>query len=225
MASFGVIFDADGVLFDSERQSLAALRLAVKEATSGRVELGPDHLAFVCGRDDNSIIEFINRQHNLVIDPVAFRRLKLDCYRRAMADDPIAVMPGALAFLDQLDAAGVPYAISTAAIRDKIDLSLAALGLAHRFSIITSVDEVSAGKPDPAIFLLSAGRLGLHPDRLVVFEDSINGIEAANRAGMYSVGVIGTFAREQLSEARQTIADLRSISVPLLENWLDHALR
>jgi HAD superfamily hydrolase (TIGR01509 family) len=224
MASFGVIFDADGVLFDSERQSLAALYLAVKEMTSGRVELGPDLLAFVCGRDDNSIVDHLNRQHGLSIDTAVFRSHKIDCYRRVIADDPITVTPGALSLLDQLEAARVPYAISTAAVRAKIDLSLSVLGLAHRFPIITSLDDVSAGKPDPAVFLLSAKRLGLSPDRLIVFEDSINGVVAANRAGMYSVGVTGTFTREQLSEARQVIADLRSISVPLLENWLNDSL-
>lgn len=167
MASFGVIFDADGVLFDSERQSLEALRLAVEEITNGSIELNSQGLEYLCGRDDDSIVELMNKEHGLTIDPAHFRRLKLDCYRRAIAADPIAPMPGAVALIDQIDAESIPYAIATAAIRAKLELTLTTLGLRDRFAVITSVDEVAAGKPDPGVFLLAGERLGFRrPDLL-----------------------------------------------------------
>jgi len=221
MASFGVIFDADGVLFDSERQSLEALRLAVEKVSGDRVKLASLGLDFVCGRDDDSILDILNRDHGVVVPPARFRDLKLECYRQVVANDPISVASGAVELLDALEAASIPHAIATAAIRAKLDLSLAALGLAHRFPSITSVDEVRAGKPDPALFLLAANRLGQAPHRVIVFEDSVNGIMAANRAGMFSVGVVGTFSREQLSQARQVIENLRQVNVALLRQWVN----
>jgi len=221
MAPFGVIFDADGVLFDSERQSLEALRLAVEQVSHGKVAFSPDLLGFLCGRDDGSIIELLNKSHGLAVNTAQFRQFKLECYRRVVAGDPIAVAPGALDLVNSLAAASIPYAIATAAIRAKLDLSLATLDLSHRFPVITSVDDVSAGKPDPEIFLLTAKRLSLSPSRIIVFEDSINGIAAANRAGMFSVGVVGTFSRETLSQARQVIVSLRQVTVPLLHQWIN----
>jgi HAD superfamily hydrolase (TIGR01509 family) len=221
MAPFGVIFDADGVLFDSERQSLDALRLAIEEATAGKVTLSPDLFDFVCGRDDDSIVTHLNKNHSLSIDLGRFRQIKIECYRRVIAAAPIAVASGAIVLLDRLAAASIPYAIATAAARAKIDLTLATLGLADRFPIITSRDDVAAGKPDPALFLLSAKRLGLAPQRIVVFEDSINGVVAANRAGMFAIGVVGTFSREQLSRAQRVIETLDQVAPALLRKWLD----
>jgi HAD superfamily hydrolase (TIGR01509 family) len=221
MTPFGVIFDADGVLFDSERQSLEALRRAIEQVTNGTVAFSPDLVDFACGRDDDSIIRYLNKNHGLSFDPVHFRRIKIECYRRVIASDPIAVSPGAIELLDNLAAASVPYAIATASIRAKLDLSLATLGLAGRFPIITSADDVAAGKPDPAVFFLSAKRLGLQPSRIIAFEDSVNGILAANRAGMFSVGVLGTFSREQLSMARQVVENLLQVTISRLREWLD----
>ncbi|KPL09683.1 hypothetical protein AMJ85_06260, partial [candidate division BRC1 bacterium SM23_51] len=141
--------------------------------------------------------------------------------RQAIAADPIAVAPGALELLDRLDTAGIPYGIATAASRAKINLSLAAVGLSDRFSITTTADEIHAGKPEPEVFQLTAGRLDLPPGQLVVFEDSINGVEAANRAGMVSVAVIGSFSREQLSHACHVIDNLSQVTVALLRRWVE----
>ncbi|MCX8038245.1 MAG: HAD family phosphatase [Candidatus Sumerlaeia bacterium] len=221
MPPFGVIFDADGVLFDSERQSLEALRMAIAELTNGAVSLDSQRMDFICGRDDNSIVSLLNTNYGLALDPAHFRSYKLDCYRRAMAADPISMAAGAETLLRQLEAEQIPFAIATGAIRAKLDLSLSALGLLGRFSTIVSADEVASGKPDPEIFLLAARRLALPPRRLVVIEDTVNGIIAANRAGMLSVGVIGTFTRDQLAQARHVVSSLHEICVERLRSWID----
>jgi len=221
MPLFGVIFDADGVLFDSERQSLEALKVAVDRATGGKIPLSAERLDFLCGRDDDSIVEYLNSRHSLAIETENFRALKLECYRQVIARDPIAPAPGAVALVQALRAENIPYAVATSAIRAKLNLSLESLGLAPLFPILASADEVAAGKPDPAVFLLAAERLGLPPARIVVFEDTPNGIKAANRAGMLSVGVAGTFPREHLAEAAKIIGSLEEVSVSAIRTWLD----
>jgi HAD superfamily hydrolase (TIGR01509 family) len=221
MTACGVIFDADGVLFDSERQSLDALLRAVEEATDGEVRLPPDQHEFYCGRGDDEILDYVAREFGHRIDPERFRDIKLDCYRRAITDHPIAVATGAGELLAQLEAERIAFAVATGAVRPKLDLSLAAVGWSGRFRVITSADDVEAGKPDPAIFLRSAERLGIAPIRLAVFEDSLNGVIAANCAGMFSVAVAGTFPRERLSEARKVIDSLAEVTVPALVGWLN----
>lgn len=221
MALLGVIFDADGVLLDSERQSLVALRQAVSDLTGNKVVLTDDLLPFVCGRGDDAIVQWIKDKRGFALDRAEFRDYKLGCYQRAIAQDAIAVAPGAVALLDELDAHAIPYAIATGAVRAKIALSLNAVGLHDRFRVIVSVDEVSVGKPQPEIFLLAAKRLGLPPQRLIVFEDTISGVEAANRAGMFCVAIAGTFERERLAGARRVIGGLCEVNLSVLRQWIE----
>ena len=221
MPAFGVIFDADGVVLDSERQSLAALRQAVSALTGDRVVLSDDLLPFVCGRGDDAILQWLKDKRGIDVNPAEFRNYKIGCYTRIIAQNPIAVAPGAMSLLDELDANRVPYAIATGAIRAKIALSLSTVGLYDRFRVIVSVDEVRAGKPEPEIFLLAAKRLGLPPDRLIDFEDTISGVEAANRAGTFCVAIAGTFEREHLGGARRVIGSLSEVNLSVLRQWID----
>jgi beta-phosphoglucomutase-like phosphatase (HAD superfamily) len=66
------------------------------------------------------------------------------------------------------------------------------VGLAGSFDLIVAAEDVTAGKPDPEVFLTAAARLGVPPARCIVVEDAAVGIEAARRAGMRSVGVNST---------------------------------
>ncbi len=59
-----------------------------------------------------------------------------------------------------------------------------ALGLDGVLDVIVSSDEVAAGKPDPAVYLLAAARLGVGAGRCLVVEDSANGVQAGKAAGM-----------------------------------------
>ena len=60
---------------------------------------------------------------------------------------------------------------------------------AHCFQAIVSADDVHRGKPDPEVYLLAASRVGAQPDRCIVVEDAVAGIEGAHSAGMRSIGV------------------------------------
>jgi beta-phosphoglucomutase len=76
--------------------------------------------------------------------------------------------------------------------------------------------DVTRGKPDPQVFQLAAERLEVNPARCAVVEDAVHGIEAANRAGMKSVALVGTAKREQLREADRIVDSLRELSPQLL---------
>lgn len=68
-------------------------------------------------------------------------------------------------------------------------LVLAELGIADRFEQVLSADHVPLGKPDPAIYLLAAQRLGVEPRECLVFEDSPGGVRAARAAGMCVIAI------------------------------------
>jgi beta-phosphoglucomutase family hydrolase len=95
-----------------------------------------------------------------------------------------------------------PLAVASGGIRLLVDRTLTALGISDCFQAILTAEDVARGKPEPDLFLLAAERLGVLPERCVVFEDSDLGLEAARRAGMAAVDV-----RPWVRSARRLAAD------------------
>jgi beta-phosphoglucomutase len=118
----------------------------------------------------------------------------------------IRAFPGVRRFIEECHVRGILMAVASAAIAKNVDFLLAALGMRDYFLEVLAVDEITHGKPDPEIYLKTAGRLRVNPGACAVFEDSFVGIEAAKRAGMKCVAVASTFTTEDLR--RQSRADL-----------------
>jgi beta-phosphoglucomutase len=95
-----------------------------------------------------------------------------------------------MAWLARLREAGYRQALASSAPRPNIEAVLGILELGKYLDAVVSADDVGRGKPDPAIFLAAADRLGLPAARCVVVEDAPAGLEAARRAGMRSIGVL-----------------------------------
>jgi beta-phosphoglucomutase len=110
-------------------------------------------------------------------------------YRKLVQAGDLRPLAGAAEWVRQLRCEGWRQAIASSAPRENVDVVLKALGLADSFDAVVSSEDVTAGKPDPQVFLEAARQLGLPPPRCVVVEDSAAGIEGARRAGMRSIGV------------------------------------
>ncbi len=80
-------------------------------------------------------------------------------------------------------------AVATAAPIANMEFILDGLDLRKYFTAITTAADVKNGKPDPEVFLISAEKLAVEPQNCIVFEDAVNGFEAAHRARMRSVGI------------------------------------
>ena len=110
-------------------------------------------------------------------------------YRRLAQTHGLTPLPGAAEWVRRLHARGWKQAIASSAPRQNVEVMLRALGLDHEFDAIVGAEDVSAGKPDPQVFLTAAAKLGAPPGRCVVVEDAAVGIDAARRAGIKSIGV------------------------------------
>lgn len=110
-------------------------------------------------------------------------------------------LPGLVAFLDALAAAGVPLAIASAAPEANRALVLDGLGLRPRFATVIGPEGARRGKPFPDIFLAAAGALQVDPARCVAFEDALLGVEAAQAAGMQTAAVTTTQPEPALRRA------------------------
>ncbi len=107
---------------------------------------------------------------------------KEECYREQLRADRIQPMAGVVSWLEALRTAGIPCAVGSSTPRANIDCAMSMWEWDGYFVDIVSAEDVSRGKPDPEVFVLAAQRLGLAPERVVVFEDSTMGVEAARMA-------------------------------------------
>jgi beta-phosphoglucomutase len=98
-------------------------------------------------------------------------------------------LPGVASWLRWLHAQGWLQAIASSAPRSNIEVVLEALGAAHCYQGIVSAEDVRRGKPDPEVYLTAASRVAASPERCIVVEDAVAGVEGARRAGMRSIGV------------------------------------
>ncbi len=181
----GFIFDMDGTLVDNMRyHALAWQKLLDENGIDRRAE---DVLVNTAGRTNREIVPTIFREAS----PEEVSRLaerKEEIYRELYGPErrPIAGVPGFLAASRGL---GIRLGLATAAPPRNVEFILDGLDLRSFFESVTDSSEVSRGKPDPEIFLKAAGKLGIAPANCIVFEDALNGFEAAAGAGMRSVGI------------------------------------
>ncbi len=183
----GALWDLDGTLIDSAGHHWIAWRDTL--AAEGR-SVQPGDFANTFGKRNDEIL------HELFGTAIAAEWIervseaKERAYRRRLRERGLEPLPGAFDWLSRLREAGWKQALASSAPRPNIDAAFAVLGLQRYLDAVVSADEVGRGKPDPAIFLEAARRLGLAPGRCVVVEDAPAGLEAARRAGMRSIGVL-----------------------------------
>ena len=180
-----VIFDMDGVLVDGEPLHFNAARALLAEFGAD-LDLA-SYKGFV-GQTLEGVWPRLQARFDLP--------LTLDAYRARYETAILAQyrahaipMPGAVAAVRGVRAAGYGCALASSSRRTWVDTALAALGLAGAFDVTLSGDEVAHGKPDPEIYTTTAARLGEPPAACLVVEDSPAGVESARRAGMRVIGV------------------------------------
>ena len=216
MTSWAAIFDWDGVIVDSSRaHELSWEQLARAE---GRT-LPADHFKRSFGMRNEQIFPDILRW---TTEPAEIKRLALlkeRLYRDILRQSGIAPIPGVTEFLGQLRTASVPCAIGSSTPRENIDCVMEMIKLRDRFRVIVAGEDVTRGKPNPEVFLLAASKLGVAPERCVVFEDAHVGIEAARAAGIKVVGVATTHPAESLADADRVVQRLDELGLDEIERW------
>ncbi|AUX42749.1 haloacid dehalogenase [Sorangium cellulosum] len=181
-----VLWDLDGTLVDSSELHFIAWREAL--AAEGRPYGRADHDAVFGMRNDDLLRRLLDPE----ISGAEVARIagaKERHYRQLVAASGIEPLPGVRTWLSALAAAGFRMAIASSAPRENLDVILAAAQIEGVFDAVISSEEVSHGKPHPAVFLRAAERVGVPPSRCVVVEDAPAGVLAGKRGGMKVIGV------------------------------------
>ena len=175
----GLIFDCDGTLVETAGAHLGALRV------------GLDHYGLVmtnefyyprAGLTPRALFDDFERE--IVGAPVPRKEI-LDHYKVSFQDGlHLLEEVKVVAEIARAWKGRVPMAVGSNGQRANVEASLGVTGLLPLFDFVVVASDVAAGKPAPDIFLEAAKRMGVPPNRCVVFEDSDEGLEAASAAGM-----------------------------------------
>ncbi|MBU3738482.1 MAG: HAD family phosphatase [Rhodoferax sp.] len=218
-----LIFDIDGTMIDSmghHRQSWIdftlrhGLRIDVDDLmrrTTGRT--GAECMPELFGRP------FAPEEARALVDE------KESMYREAFG--PVfREVSGFTEFQHLGRQRGLKIGVGTAGDRHNIAFVFGHLRLPQAPHAVVGGDEGLPGKPEPAIFLEAARRMGVAPEACIVFEDAPLGIEAARRAGMQAVGLCTSFTPEQLAgpHVLHRVSDYRELIRTGFLETLDVAL-
>ena len=185
MKTFIVIFDMDGVLFDTETIALDCWGEAAGTlGLSGWRELYP-----ACIGITQPKTHALWRETWGMEAAEAFGQEILTAFNRKYAGRPAPQKPGAAQLIARLHALGVPMAVASSTPEQRVRQHLSEAGFLERMTAVIGGDRLQRSKPAPDIFLLAAKELGAAPERCFVIEDSFNGIRAAHAANMRPIMV------------------------------------
>ncbi|MBW2937791.1 beta-phosphoglucomutase [Aureisphaera sp. CAU 1614] len=212
----GFIFDLDGVIVDTAKYHYFAWKKLAESIGISFTEKDNEHLK---GVSRIRSLEKILDWGNVALSNAKFQELinaKNDDYlsfvNKMTRDEILPDVPRVLSFLKEQQQ---PMALGSASKNARSILTK--VDLINQFDAIIDGTNVSKAKPNPEVFLKAADELKMKPTSCIVFEDALAGIEAANTAGMISIG-IGD--KSVLSDAQYVFKDFTEISNEFLHQLI-----
>jgi beta-phosphoglucomutase len=214
---YAVIFDVDGVLTDSYIPHFKSWQRMFGQIG---VEFTDAEFRATFGRTNRDIFAELYRGEMSEERSRQLGDRKEELYREIVRES-FTPLPGAIELIDALQAADFKLAVGSSGPPENIALTLEKLGRAGSFSACATGADVVRGKPDPQVFQIAARRLSVSPERCAVIEDAPQGVEAANRAGMTSIAVLGTTTRDKLSHAKLVVETLKELTPQTIASLID----
>jgi len=215
---YGVIFDFDGVMVDTEPIYFQAMQeMARRRGKEFSLRVKKE----VMGTGGLLSMRIMKERLGLRESPEELLRERGEIFARLLRESGIRPMPGlfsAIRVFNQMDFA---KAIASSSRREWIIWGLEELKLKDEFPVIVSGEEVREAKPAPEIFLLASKRLGLERERCLVLEDTIIGVQSAKGAGMKVIAIPNQYNQdEDFSRADLRLNSLTEIHEALIRTLL-----
>ncbi|MGB5647835.1 beta-phosphoglucomutase [Muriicola sp.] len=209
----GFIFDLDGVIVDTAKYHYLAWKHLA------------DELGIPFTKEQNEQFKGVSRKRCLEIllewGELKVSQSQFNSWLAEKNEDYLQyietmtaseILPDVPKVLNFLKEHNVPMALGSASKNARPILKK--VGLIPYFTSIVDGTQVTKAKPDPEVFMIAAGELKVMPQHCIVFEDALAGIEAANRAGMTSIGI---GKKEILTEARYVFKDFTEIELKFIK--------
>ena len=181
----GVIFDMDGLMFDTER--IWTTLWAPSTEKLGLPAPCEEFVSGARGLAGENMLRHLRKFYPQCDPNVLLAAVRAEG-KTALANGAPA-KPGLFALLDYLEEQNIPRSVASSSSHETIERYLRISGADRYFTDTVCGDDASASKPAPAIFLVAAQRLGLPASDCLVLEDSFNGVRAGHASGAVTVMV------------------------------------
>lgn len=212
----GFIFDLDGVIVDTAKYHYLAWKKLANE------------LGFEFTEEQNELFKGVSRKRCLeILLEIGGVDASHEQFERWMAEknkdylayiekmDATEILSDVPKVLNYLEGRKIPIALGSAS-KNAMPI-LEKVNLLPYFDVLVDGNDVTKAKPDPEVFLIAAKKLDVKPENCIVFEDAVAGIQAANNAGMISIGIGDA---KVLSEANYNFKDFTEISLEFLDGLI-----
>jgi beta-phosphoglucomutase len=209
----GFIFDLDGVIVDTAKYHYLAWKHLA------------DELGIPFTKEQNEQFKGVSRKRCLEIlldwGNLKVSQTQFDAWLAEKNEDYLRyietmtaseILPDVPKVLNYLQEQGIPMALGSASKNARPILKK--VGLIPYFTSIVDGTQVTKAKPDPEVFMIAAREINVLPENCIVFEDALAGIEAANCAGMTSIGI---GKKEILAEAHFVFRDFTEIELDFIK--------
>ncbi len=219
-----IIFDMDGVLVDSEMVHYYANKQTMK--THFGIDISYEYYKQFVGGTVNNMWNIIINDFGLFDETVEhLNDLTNEVLLKLTDKTGYPEVPGVTRFVREMKERGIRMAVASSSAMPRIKKNLENLRISDYFEVLVSGEEVGKSKPDPAVFLKTAKKLGVLPKECIVIEDSKNGVLAAYNGGFPCLGFINKNSGNQdLSKASALFEDFRGLDFTFVNMVYCHAV-
>ncbi len=184
-----VVFDMDGVIFDSEKLyrkhwMITGEEYGIPEDTMGEL------CNLIAGATKERNERLMKSRFGEDFDYMAFREKTMSRMDQDILENGVELKPGVLELFEYLKENGCLIGLATSTQRERAERNLTNAGILQYFDCIVYGGIVANGKPAPDIYLKACEDLGVEPKEAIGIEDSINGVKSSAAAGLYTVMVV-----------------------------------
>ncbi|MEE6449365.1 HAD-IA family hydrolase [Gottfriedia acidiceleris] len=210
-----VIFDFDGLIVDTESVWFEAYKEVLQRY---EVELTLQKFSEVVGTSDEILFDFINSNLKEPIDKELIEQMA-----KVLVDEKLlepALRESVEDYLISAKNAGLQIALASSSSREWVESFLKKLNIYEYFSVIKTKDDVKKVKPDPELYIKAIEEIGVQASEAIAFEDSLNGLIAATKAGLHCV-IVPNQVTSHLEFENHSLR-LSSMSEKSLEDVIKH---
>ncbi len=221
---YGLIFDVDGVIADTEVVNARASIQVFEDLLSVKGIKRADFAAGL-GRGAEEYVEAAARVHGLELTEEQIKtvtKLRQEYFLKMLSEGPLPAFPGVLELMEAaMQREDFRVAIATSGTLEKSRAVLKSTKVPYKKMVYITGSDVKNKKPHPELFLLAAERMGIEPANCVVIEDTPNGIQAARAAGAKCIAVTNSVNAANLQQADLVCDSLQQINLETITELIE----
>jgi HAD superfamily hydrolase (TIGR01509 family) len=221
---YGLIFDVDGVIADTERVNAEASIKVFEDLLGVQGVVRADFEAGL-GRGAAEYVRSAARVHGIELSDAQVEvatTARQKFFLAMLMGEPLPAFPGVLELMENaMKQDEFRVGIATSSTREKSEAVLMSAEIPYTQMAYVTGSDVENKKPNPELFLTAADRLGLDPAQCVVIEDAPDGVAAAVAAGCRCVAVMNSTAPEKLAEADLVVESLVEVDIMMVSSLID----